>query len=46
MTIRCYTGAMETFGRILHVIAILAFVWFWGACYIDWKRIKRDDKSN
>lgn len=33
---------MELFGRILHILAIIATIWFWGACYIEWKKIPLD----
>ena len=32
---------MEIFGRVLHIVAILATVWFFVASYREWKRITK-----
>ncbi len=32
---------MEIFGRVLHIVAILATAWFFIASYSEWKVDKR-----
>lgn len=32
---------MEIFGRVLHIVAILATAWFFVASYREWKRITK-----
>ena len=32
---------MEIFGRVLHIVAILATAWFFIVSYTEWKRISK-----
>lgn len=33
---------MEIVGRVLHGVAIVATIWFFAACYIEWGKINND----